>query len=410
MSAGGQYKIVFYGEILQGLDADEVKKRLAGVLEVESKKIDLLFDKTPIVIEKDLDYPTASKLKEALRRAGAVGEIERTDSKAVDVKPSPLAPRHMASASDNIPAEAALSSGRAIRPGRIWYVIAVLLIIVPAMVAGIKMAATIWSHLTAGIEFTAPGVTEVTVDRPAEYIIWFTTDDGRSYHRDIPQNIKITVFDHRSGRMIAVASPGWSSKETVADVQRQSIAEVVIDRPGVYTIEVRGNFPESEFVWRQSLIADFFTNFVLPILTGLLGFAAGLIMAAAVFVKRSKAKYRDHPATLSQKEERQWAMFSHLGTFVVFMIPFGNIIAPLIIWQIKKDESAFVVQHSKESLNFQISLMVYGLASCLLILILIGVFLLIGLFIFNVIAVITAGVKANEGDFYKYPLTIRFFK
>jgi uncharacterized Tic20 family protein len=410
MPERGRYKIVFYGKILEGFDVAEVKKRLAVLLEIDSQKIDRLFYKAPMTIKNDVDYPTASKLKEALRRAGAVCEIERSESKVVEAKPPPLAPGHRVSAYDKIPAEAAFSSGRAIRPGRMWYVVAVLLIVVPATAAGIKMTSAIWSHLTSGIEFTAPGVTEVTVERPAEYIIWFTTDEGRSSHRDIPQDIRITVYDHRSRRLIRVAPPRWNSKETVVDAQRQSIAEVVIDRPGVYTIEVKGNFPETELIWRQSLIADFFTNFVLPILAALLGFASGLIMAAAVFIKRSKARYRVHPVALSQKEERQWAMFSHLGTFAVFMIPFGNIMAPLIIWQIKKDRSAFVVQHSKESLNFQISLMVYSLASCLLILVLIGIFLLIGLFIFNVIAVIAAGVKANEGDFYRYPMAIRFFK
>ena len=103
-------------------------------------------------------------------------------------------------------------------------------------------------------------------------------------------------------------------------------------------------------------------------------------------------------------------MFSHLGTFAAFLIPFSNIIAPLIIWQIKKDESAFVVQHSKESLNFQISLVIYSCASILLVLVIIGIFLLIGLFVFNIIAVIIAGVKANEGGYYRYPMAIRFFK
>jgi hypothetical protein len=64
----------------------------------------------------------------------------------------------------------------------------------------------------------------------------------------------------------------------------------------------------------------------------------------------------------------------------------------------------------KESLNFQISLMIYYIAATLLILIIIGFFLLIGLFIFNIITVIIAGIKANEGESYQYPMTIRFIK
>ena len=142
----------------------------------------------------------------------------------------------------------------------------------------------------------------------------------------------------------------------------------------------------------------------------LAGALAGLIMAIVVFIKRSHAKSSLSPASMTEREERQWAMFSHLGTFSAFLIPFGNIIVPLVIWQVKKGESAFIVEHSKESLNFQISLMLYYIAATLLILIIIGFILIIGLFIFNIIIVIMAGINANEGKHYQYPLTIRFLK
>ena len=116
------------------------------------------------------------------------------------------------------------------------------------------------------------------------------------------------------------------------------------------------------------------------------------------------------PRSISRKQERQWAMLSHLGTFSACLIPFGNIIVPLVIWQVKKQESSFTAEHSKESLNFQLSLMIYYIAATLLILIIIGFILFIGLFIFNIIIVIKAGIEANNGDFFKYPVTIRFFK
>ena len=409
MSEGGQYKIVFYGKVLDGLEIAEVKRRLADLLAIDLRKIERLFGQSPVTVKKNIDYPTASKLKEALRRAGVVCEIERTAADAAGAAPPPPVPRLQAPASDMETAAADIAVG-AIRPGRIWYVIAVLLMTAPAIAAGIKIASAAWSHFTSEIEFRAPGVTLVTVDRPDTYIVWFTTDDGRSLHRDIPQDIHISVYDSRSRRSIDVIPPRWNGTETVGNVHRQSIAEVVIDRPGVYAIEVNGNFPESDLIWRRSLVGDFFTDFGLPIVVGLLGFGVGLTLAIVVFVKRSQAKHHAYPAALSQKEERQWAMFSHLGTFAAFVVPFGNIIAPLIIWQLKKDESAFVVQHSKASLNFQVSLMIYTLASALLVLIFIGVLLLAGLFVFNIIAVIIAGVRANEGATYKYPMAIRFFR
>ena len=156
--------------------------------------------------------------------------------------------------------------------------------------------------------------------------------------------------------------------------------------------------------------SEFFKNFVIPILMFVMGSIFGLIMAIVVFIKRSNVKTSMNPAEMTQKDERQWAMLSHLGTFSACLIPFANIIVPLVIWQVKKDESSFTVEHSKESLNFQISLMIYYIATTLLILIIIGFILFIGLFIFNIIIVIIAGIKANEGEYYKYPMTIRFFK
>ncbi|GBE39359.1 MAG TPA: DUF4870 domain-containing protein [Nitrospirae bacterium] len=110
------------------------------------------------------------------------------------------------------------------------------------------------------------------------------------------------------------------------------------------------------------------------------------------------------------KQERTLAMFCHLGAFAGYIFPFGNILAPLIIWLIKKEEMPFVNDQGKESLNFQISITIYFLISILLALVLIGYVLMLGLAIFDVVMVIIATVKANKGEAYRYPLTIRFLK
>ena len=88
-------------------------------------------------------------------------------------------------------------------------------------------------------------------------------------------------------------------------------------------------------------------------------------------------------------------------------VPLGNIIAPIVIWQMKKHESEFVVDQAKESLNFQITIMIYALISFLLFFIFIGIFLIFALVIFSLIVVIIAGLKANEGEYYRYPMCIR---
>lgn len=108
--------------------------------------------------------------------------------------------------------------------------------------------------------------------------------------------------------------------------------------------------------------------------------------------------------------ERIWAIFCHLGAFAGFIFPFGNILAPLVIWLIKKNESEAVDKHGKESLNFQISLTIYMLASALLIFLVVGIFMVVALIVVGLIAVIRAVIAAGNGRFYKYPFVIRFIK
>jgi len=113
---------------------------------------------------------------------------------------------------------------------------------------------------------------------------------------------------------------------------------------------------------------------------------------------------------MEQKEERNWGMFCHLAALAGFIVPFGNVIGPLIIWLIKKDESAFVDDQGKESLNFQISFTIYALVAALLIIVVIGIVLLIALGVLMLILVIVAAIKASNGEHYRYPMSIRFIK
>ena len=110
---------------------------------------------------------------------------------------------------------------------------------------------------------------------------------------------------------------------------------------------------------------------------------------------------------LSVPEERNMALLCHLISFVGFFVPFGNIVGPLVVWLVKREQSPFVDHHGKEALNFQISLTIYALASLLLMLILVGFLLLPAVVVFGIVMVIIAAVRANEGVEYRYPLTIR---
>ena len=110
------------------------------------------------------------------------------------------------------------------------------------------------------------------------------------------------------------------------------------------------------------------------------------------------------------KDERTWAMLSHFSVLCMFIFPFGNILAPLIVWLIKKEEMSFVEDQAKEVLNFQISMTIYLLISGILCFILIGIPFVIGLGIFNVIITIIAAISANDGKYYRYPINLKLIK
>jgi len=116
-------------------------------------------------------------------------------------------------------------------------------------------------------------------------------------------------------------------------------------------------------------------------------------------------------AKQTDKDARMWAMFSHLaGLAGCLPIPLANIIGPLIIWQIKKDDFAFVNEQGKEAVNFQISMTIYGIIAGILIFAVIGILLLPAVIIVDIVFLLIAAVKANDGFHYRYPLSIRFIK
>jgi uncharacterized Tic20 family protein len=112
------------------------------------------------------------------------------------------------------------------------------------------------------------------------------------------------------------------------------------------------------------------------------------------------------------EDARLWAMFCHLAGLAIFAVPFPltGIIAPLIVWQIKKDEHPFVDENGKEAVNFQISILIYAAISALLCLVLIGFLLLPAVVVFDIVCLIIAAVRANHGERFVYPLCIRFIK
>lgn len=114
---------------------------------------------------------------------------------------------------------------------------------------------------------------------------------------------------------------------------------------------------------------------------------------------------------VTDPDEKQWGMFTHLSALATFVLPVaGNIIGPLIIYMIKKDEFEFVNDQGKEVLNFQITWSIIFAISFILIFAGIGIFMLIGFGLAWLVLVITASVAASNGNYYRYPFTIKFLQ
>ena len=110
-------------------------------------------------------------------------------------------------------------------------------------------------------------------------------------------------------------------------------------------------------------------------------------------------------------DDKLWGMLSHLLVFCSLVgVPFGNIIAPLVIMLVQKDKSEYVVEQAKESLNFQIAYTAYGFGITILCFLLIGLLLIIPFVIVWIVFPIIAGMKAREGVKYEYPYIFRLVK
>ena len=112
---------------------------------------------------------------------------------------------------------------------------------------------------------------------------------------------------------------------------------------------------------------------------------------------------------LPPDQERLWGMLAHLLSFVAAYIALG-FLAPLIVLLVFGQRSAYVRAHAVESLNFNLTWLLYGIIAVILAFVLIGFLILAILGVAYVVLVIIASVQANNGQMYRYPATIRFVR
>nr|WP_214467812.1 DUF4870 domain-containing protein [Microbacterium flavescens] len=105
---------------------------------------------------------------------------------------------------------------------------------------------------------------------------------------------------------------------------------------------------------------------------------------------------------MNPSDERLWATLIHLGGL------FFGFLAPLIGFLVLKDRGPFVRAHSATALNFQLTLVIAYVVGGILSIVLIGFFIIAAAYILNIVLCIVAAVKANRGEWYKYPMSIGF--
>jgi uncharacterized Tic20 family protein len=409
------YNLEFEGKIVPGWEIDEVKANLANLLKANEEKITRLFSGRRFFIKKNVDHPTAIKINNALKDAGADCIMTPIPGSS-PATPPPLPSQSHSDPAAQPPAAAAKPAlaPADIRPTRFWYVVAVLLFLMPMIAGGVSMFNAFKTQLSGGTPLMVPGETDIQVNQPGNYVIFYQTSMfslANAVNYQIGRDFDIAVMDLATGEDLQLQPPLSYGTEEFGTTVRQAIAEVQFNSVGFYSATVAGEIPAGDrLIVRRFDIIELGKSMAWALGLFFLGFIAGPVTALVVLVKRQNYKqmHRDEP--ISENEERQWAMFAHIGTFCSMFVPLGNFIAPIVIWQLKKHESNFVVAQAKESLNFQISLIIYALLCIPLCFIIIGFFLIFALVIFGLITVIVAGVKANDGEDYQYPMCIRLIK
>ncbi len=107
-------------------------------------------------------------------------------------------------------------------------------------------------------------------------------------------------------------------------------------------------------------------------------------------------------------DERLWATFIHLAGLGGFILPTASIFAPLILWLMKRKTSPFIDDHGREAVNFQISVFLYAIVSAVLMTVCVGFVLVPLVLLLQIIASIVMAIRANGGEYVRYPVTIRF--
>ncbi len=297
-------------------------------------------------------------------------------------------------------------------PSRIWYLIALIIFIALPTYAIHHMVKETRAALHQTQTFNAPGATTITINKLGEYTFW--EPKPQEITKD---KIEVRQLENNKNIEFHLSESHWS--QSINKIKHTAIGTIDIQQPGEYQVTIAGDVPAQGILLRYSIWKNLFTQMLRSLTLFALGILIGVIFALIIFVKRSsairaaRAPTTTSPTPITESNKKTgaiWAMLCHLGTLVGVIVPFGNFITPLLIWAILKDDYPLVDDQGRESLNFQISMLIYYFLAFVMVIFVVGLFLLVLLGLFQLIAVIIASVEAGRGRRFRYPLTVRFIR
>jgi uncharacterized protein len=117
------------------------------------------------------------------------------------------------------------------------------------------------------------------------------------------------------------------------------------------------------------------------------------------------------PAATPTESERTWGMLGHLSALLGLALPcLGCVLGPFAVWLARRDQSAFVAEHAREALNFNITVVIAAVGCALLMMVFVGFILGTALFIVWLVFTLIAAIKASQGETYRYPFSLRLVK
>lgn len=303
-------------------------------------------------------------------------------------------------------------------PGRKWYMLA-LLIFVLGPIVSLYLIGSLITAPKHDITLYIPGTTQINVVYPGRYTLW---TEHRSPVKGVEQKTPLeattlSFTDPKTYKITTIApKPGWGQTQDGKD--HLSLGTLDFDHKGIYkvnTTSAQPLAPQKVYLREPSIFAAIKTLAISLAITAL-SLITSILLAIIIFSKRISAKSMEQQTEKTEVPTKigppatTWAMFCHLSGFLGFIFPLGNIIAPLIIWGLKRHEFPYLSEQGKEAINFQISITIYYIVAAVLVLLVIGLLLLAILTVFQIIAMIIASVESANGRPYKYPLSIRFLR